>query len=263
MLLAELTVEPSTKGGNTVKTWAVLGTIGLLLLGVAVPRADAGIGGSNTPTWPGTAQVGSTINTSVTVLNTSTSPNDTENVRLVNLFVTPACASTSSPGVCLSPNLDPGVFTVLSAQGDAATAPCAGLTFTISVSNAGSGEVQLTPSSNITLGPASGPLANRTCKVNLSLHVDKVPTNPAGGIAGKTDPLSRTALLGLSSQLNGTASGSAEIIVTAEPPPPPPPPPQPPPPPINQIPTLSEWVMIMLAGFIVLVGAIAVRRRTT
>src|SRR5262249_25003171 len=61
----------STKGGNTVyrhrpsvetgavKTLEVLGIVGLLLLGVAVPRADASIGGSETLTWPATAQVGS------------------------------------------------------------------------------------------------------------------------------------------------------------------------------------------------------------
>src|SRR5204862_6745587 len=114
-----------------VKLCAVLGIVGLLLLGVAVPRADAGIGGSDTPTWPATAQVGSTFSASVTILNTSTSPKDTGNVRLTSLCLTPACASTSGGGLCLPPNLDPGVFTIQSAVGDASTTPCAGTTFTI------------------------------------------------------------------------------------------------------------------------------------
>ena len=121
-----------------MKTLAVLGTIGLLLLGVAAPRADAGIGGSNVPTWPATAQVGSTFSASITIVNTSTTPNDTENVALVPttgvstpVTVTPACADTSGGGHCLPPNLDPGVFTLLSASGDATMAPCAGVTFTI------------------------------------------------------------------------------------------------------------------------------------
>ena len=40
-----------------------------------------------------------------------------------------------------------------------------------------------------------------------------------------------------------------------------PPPPPPPPPPPEQIPTLSEWVMIMLAAFLALVGVAALRRK--
>ena len=259
-----------------MKIWAVLGTIGLLLLGVAVPRADAGIGGGNTPTWPATAQVGSTFSASITIVNTSTTPNDTESVKLVPtgsvtapLTLTPACADTSGGGHCLPPNLDPGVFTVLSASGDAATAPCAGFTFAISAPDPASGEVKLTPNNTITLGPANGPAADRTCKVNLSLHVEKVPANPSGGVAGRTDPVSFVGLQGVSSQLFGSASGSATIVISSQPTPPPPTPVPPPTPPCGLpgspscIPTLSEWVMIMLAGFIVLVGAIAVRRRTT
>jgi uncharacterized repeat protein (TIGR01451 family) len=39
------------------------------------------------------------------------------------------------------------------------------------------------------------------------------------------------------------------------------PPPPPPPPPPDTIPTLSEWVMIMLAAFLVLVGVVALRRK--
>src|SRR5262249_8331505 len=155
------------------------------------------------------------------------------------------------------------VFTVLSASGDASTAPCAGFTFSISSPDPASGEVKLTPSSTITLGPANGPAAARTCKINLSLHVEKVPANPSGGVAGRTDPVSFVGLQGVSSELFGSASGSATIVISSQPTPPQPlPPPQPPPCGLpgspSCIPTLSEWVMVMLAGFIVLIGAIAV-----
>jgi hypothetical protein len=46
------------------------------------------------------------------------------------------------------------------------------------------------------------------------------------------------------------------VLVATNPPPPPPPPP-------NAIPTLSEWVMVLLAVFLVVVGAIALRKRQT
>src|SRR5262245_2319010 len=71
------------------KMLAVLGVVGILMLGVSIPRADAGIGGSNTPTWPVTVTVGVTFNANVIIINQSTNPNDTENVLLTSLFVTP------------------------------------------------------------------------------------------------------------------------------------------------------------------------------
>src|SRR5262249_7241936 len=40
-----------------------------------------------------------------------------------------------------------------------------------------------------------------------------------------------------------------------------PPPPVPPPPPVSQIPTMSEWVMIMLGIFLAVVGAFALRKK--
>jgi hypothetical protein len=182
-------------------------------------------------------------------------------VRLTALFVTPSC-KVGAPGTCPAISSDPGVFSVNSATG--AAGACNGVGFAVGAPAAGTGEVQLTPGSNIDLGPTTGPLAARTCTVDLTLHVNGLAaTTP-------THPLSKAALHGLVSQLDGTATGSAEISIVNEPPPPPPPPPQPPQvPPCGLpgspscIPTLSEWVMIMLAGFIVLIGALAVRKQRT
>jgi hypothetical protein len=191
---------------------AVLGVVGILLLGVSIPRADAGIGGSNTPTWPVTVTVGVTFGASVIIVNQSTPPNDTENVLLTSLFVTPACADSASQ-LCLAGNRDPGIFDVLSAVGAAGTTPCANVVFTVGAPDAASGEVQLTPQSTITLGPANGAEASRTCMVNLTLRAKKVPANPAIPGTGTTDPLTRATLQGVVSTLNGTASGSAQTTV--------------------------------------------------
>jgi hypothetical protein len=99
--------------------------LGAFLLGVT--SAAAGIGGSNVPTWPGTATVGDVIRGSVFVTNISTAPNNTEDVTLTALFVNPACASGVS-SVCIAGNTDPGIFKVIAAEGDEGTAPCAGTT---------------------------------------------------------------------------------------------------------------------------------------
>src|SRR5262245_4320161 len=195
------------KGLGAGRMLAVLGVVGMVLLGVSIPRADAGIGGSNTPTWPVTVTVGTTFNANVIIVNQSTPTNNTENVLLTSLFVTPACADSASP-ICLAGNRDPGVFDVLTAVGDAGTTPCAGVIFAIGAPDAATGEVQLTPQTTITLGPATDPAPGRTCQVNLTLRPKKVPSNPAIAGTGTTDPLTRTTLQGVISTLNGTASGS-------------------------------------------------------
>jgi len=196
----------------SMKILGALGAAGILLVGVTVSRADAKVGGSATPTWPATVAVGATFNASVLILNVSPPPDDTHSIVLTALFVTPACADNVSP-ICLLPNVDPGTFDVLSAVGDASTAPCNAVTFTVSAPVPPSGEVQLTPNTMITLGPANEPEANRSCRVNLTLRAKRLPSNPAGGVAGRTDPLARVALQDATSGVNGSASASAQITV--------------------------------------------------
>lgn len=207
---------------TSLKFMAVLGVMGILLLGATVPRVEAGIGGSDTPTYPPAVTVGQVINASLTVVNLSTSPNDTENVKLVSLFLIPACKVTSGGSVCEpAANQDPGVFAVLTATGNGATTPCAGIGFTVGAPAAGSGEVQLTPQSDVILGPALGLAAARTCTVDLTLRVLKVPANPVptppactGGGPICTDPITSVSLVGVGSTLNGGGSGSAQVTVS-------------------------------------------------
>ena len=73
------------------------------------------------------------------------------------------------------------------------------------------GEVQLTPGSTVTLGAVSSG-TNLACQVNISLRVFQMPVNPAGGVAGQTDPLTRAALLGANSGLGGSAGGAAQSM---------------------------------------------------
>jgi hypothetical protein len=149
------------------------------------------------------------------------------------------------------------VFDILTAVGDAGSTPCPGITFAIGIPDPLTGEVQLTPSQTVTLGPSIGPLAARTCQVNLSLFVKKLPANPVFPTTGVTDMLGHVALHGVSSGVNGSASSTSQITISPEPPPPPPPPPPP-----QNVPTLSHLAMGVLAGFLVLGGAAVLRRRT-
>src|SRR5262249_21629252 len=105
------------------------------------------------------------------------------------------------------------------------------------------------PNQTITLGPSNGPLAARTCQVDILMVAKKLPANPANGVAGLTDTLGRTSLQGVTSGVSGSATSTSQITVVAAPTPP------------TAVPTLPEWVMIMLAGVLVFVGAITLRRR--
>ena len=236
--------RPSLRPATVILAFTVM-----LSCGVMVPRADAGIGGQSTVVMPETAVVGVTFTATMTLRNFSTPPNDTESVRVTGVFLTPSCAS---PGfaICTPGNRDPGVFAILSAAGDPGFAPCAGIAFQIGPPDPATGETQLIPGQTITLGPTNGSLAARTCQIDLLLVANKLPENPATPGTGETWAVGHTSLQGVTSGLNGTASSSSLINVVAAPPAPP-----------TAVPTLSEWVMIMLAGVLVLAGAIALRRR--
>ena len=101
------------------------------------------------------------------------------------------------------------------------------------------------------LGPSNGPSAGTTCQIDLLLVAKKLPTNPVIPGTGTTITLGRVTLQGATSGTTGSASSTAEITVSAVPSSP------------TSVPTLSEWVMMVLVGFLVLVGAIALRKRTT
>ena len=233
----------------SVRIWAILG-LGLSFLpGMIVLRADALISGTDSLIWPPTAAVGTTFRATLDIVNRSTPSNDTERVGIESLFVTPACASASLV-VCSASDAEQGVFDVRTAVGNAGTTPCAGVAFSIGSPDPVTGEIQLIPSSAISLGPSTGPEADRTCRVDLELRVNKLPVHPDGGIPGRTNALSRTVLRGETSALKNLASGVATITVTSELSPLP-------------VPTLSGWVIIMLAFLLMMAATVALRRRAS
>jgi hypothetical protein len=173
----------------SARIWAVLGLGAVSFLpGMMVLRATAEIRGTDSLIWPATAAVGTTFRATLDIVNQSTPANDNGQVTIESLFVTPACASASLV-VCSASDAELGVFDVRAAVGDAETAPCARVTFSVGSQGPVTGEVQQIPCSTITLGPSNGPAADRTCRVDLDLHVNKLPTHPDGGNPGRTNAL--------------------------------------------------------------------------
>jgi hypothetical protein len=114
----------------------------------------------------------------------------------------------------LGTDVDPKIFKVLSAVGDASTAPCAGVEFDVGIPDMRTGEVMLSPPpmTTVTLGSVSGGV-NLSCQINVTLRVFQVPTNPAPGPAVTTHPLVRAQLKGVNSGLFAPANGSTLIQV--------------------------------------------------
>src|SRR5262249_786050 len=138
--------------------WTTKGLFGVVTLlgaiGLFVTPAAAGIGGSDTPTWPTTATGGQLFDAHVVITNSSSGTTATQAIQMTALFRTPPCGDGTGPGICLAPNLDPGVFKVLpgTVVGDPSTAPCAGIAFGVGAADPSTGEVKLTPASTILLG---------------------------------------------------------------------------------------------------------------
>ena len=92
--------------------------------------------------------------------------------------------------------MDPGVFKVISATGNDGQNPCANIPFTVGAPSGPAGEVTLTPTQTVFLGPATGPLVARSCVVNLVLRAFQMPTNPTTPGTGQTTPLARAEMVG-------------------------------------------------------------------
>ena len=102
--------------------------------------------------------------------------------------------------------------------------------------------------------PTDASLPAPTAPITLAPFSCVVTLNP-----GLTVAIARATLTGLlhdNPNNDDLLSISKDLSVLVENAPPPPPPPPP-----SQIPTLSEWVMIMFAVFLVLAGGVALRRK--
>jgi archaellum component FlaF (FlaF/FlaG flagellin family) len=153
----------------------------LLPLGVGVPAAFAGLGLGVTPTFPPSVTIGQTgIPASLQIANDSTAAEATGNVTINTIKIVPACGtgtSVAGTGDCPAANADPGVLPLsATGVGEAGTA-CAGDTFTLTVNDAATGQVTLTPSTTIVLTPPGTP--NSICRIDFTLDVLKAPPNPS------------------------------------------------------------------------------------
>ena len=185
----------------------------VFVLFVGAAPAFAAVSGSAGPIFPAEVNVGQTFPALFVLSNTSGSPcggpfpsGDPDcsvdiNVDSNGIFITPSCASGT--GRCDAGSEDPGVFQIIGNGTGGPNSSCPGITFTPGVPNAVTGEVQLTPSAQVHLGPAddSGGIANPSfCVINLTVQTVKLPTKDA--IPGA--PL-QTRQLGLITQLISTA----------------------------------------------------------
>lgn len=132
-----------------------------------------GLGAS--PSYPSPVQVGEVRNVFVRIVNTATPPDDTVTTTLSEIRHTPACgALPGGDGRCPVGQLDPGVFT-LSVVGTGGGGACTGISFTLAIIDVASGEVSMTPSAPVVLGPPGS--ATDTCDINFTATVDALPTH--------------------------------------------------------------------------------------
>src|SRR5436190_15071377 len=147
----------SSEFGAVRRGLLALGSLlALSLLPVTLAFAATGIipkgaGGAATPDFvPNTVNVGDTFAGSLTLTNLGIGGtgniNQTENVLVTNIFLTPSCGGGS--GVCTIGQEDPGVFVISNPVADPTTA-CAGKTFTIVVHDATTGELQFVPNTPV------------------------------------------------------------------------------------------------------------------
>jgi hypothetical protein len=171
---------------------------------VGIPSAFASAGLAVAPSFPANVSVGQTgLPASLSITNESTSPDDTSNITLSTIALVPACGSTTSVGNgnCPAASADPGVFLVSAGTGDAASA-CAGITFTVKVTDTSTGRVAFTPSTSVVL------TQNATCTIDYTINVLKLPTHSLGTPPPNT---ATTEQFAYSAGTNGLGHAAASV----------------------------------------------------
>ncbi|MGH3843945.1 MAG: hypothetical protein ACRDS0_21235 [Pseudonocardiaceae bacterium] len=187
----------------------------LFVVGTAV--AFAGVSSGVAPTFPSTVTVGqNNVPANLQIVNSSTSPESAGNETIDAITLVPACGTSSATatGNCPVASADPGVFSLSPAATGGAFTACAGQTFTVTIIDPATGQVQFTPSGGpVVLTQPHTP--NDVCRIDFTFSVIKEPTQDAGA-----EPGLQTAQLGFAqgtSAVNGhvgTGSGSSLVTVT-------------------------------------------------
>lgn len=223
--------------------WVVVALLSTLL----ASRAWAGIGVGATPTYPSVVVVGDTnVAVSLTMQNTSTSPENGGTVTLDRIFHNPSCGSDSpNPCSAVSPNnVDKGVFLPHGPAVGLAGTACAGVSFTIQdaiekrclptngnlCSTDGdctggdtcqdfnlttqTGEFEFLPPAPIVLQPPNITDDLDLCTITFFIDILKMPTKDASGQAGiQTAPLGRVMATAQVGPVSGTGTGSTLVTV--------------------------------------------------
>ncbi|MEO7299237.1 MAG: hypothetical protein ABI042_11755 [Verrucomicrobiota bacterium] len=126
---------------------------------------------SMSQTFPSQVTIGpSNQPASITIVHTSTPPNNTGAITVSGIEITTGCGSSAFD----CPTSDAGVFSYSATATGRLGTPFAGITFTFSSPDPTTGEVQLTPSFTPMLGaPGSG---NDTGIIDFTFNVLKSPT---------------------------------------------------------------------------------------
>jgi hypothetical protein len=172
---------------------------------VAAPAVGA-VSMSVSLTEPASTSVGGQgIDAQVTVVNTSTAPDDTKSITLSTILYTPACGGTLAGASCTS-SPDPAVFSVVPDATVQGGASCNDGEVPVNSLDAGTGEVTLQSFQTLTLGPASGSQAAKTCTFTIYMTASNVPTHDSDTV---TDGLQTQA--GVSIAGDTTGAGSVHV----------------------------------------------------
>ncbi|PZR68193.1 MAG: hypothetical protein DLM66_09715, partial [Candidatus Dormiibacter spiritus] len=176
-------------------------TVGGVLIGGA-STALAGVGLLVVPTFNSGLAVGDRGQPGyLHIVYTSTPPDQAALFHLDTITLVPSCGSLnpSFPGNCPLGALDPGVFGLSATGIGAPGTACAGIPFTIILSDPTQGKYTFVPASSVVLGPSTN-LTASTCDINFTYDVLKKPTLDAD----PNTPGTQTLQIGF---VNGTTIG--------------------------------------------------------
>jgi hypothetical protein len=190
----------------------------LLCLALLPAMAEAGVGASAAPTFPGDVTVGNTgVPATIELRNTDTDANAGETNTVCN-FGDGAPCPAGDPGITLIPSCsrlgafssctgaEPGVFRVSdTATGEAGTA-CAGMVFNVGLLDPANGQVRFTPQggAHVTL-PGTGAF----CRIGFTLTVLRTPTADHNAAAPGIQTVQVTDNTQFSGALTASARGSS------------------------------------------------------
>ncbi len=191
------------------KSFGIILALGLPLLLLYTSPAFAGVGVGVAPDFPANVTVGNN-NVAVGLEITNNSTSDVGSVNLTSIKLIPSCGNNDADTTtCAGTEVDPGVFNV-DAAGIGANA-CVGTSFTISETNATTGEVTFTPSGTVTLAQGA------TCRINFTVDVMQAPADDSSASAGlQTLQMGRVSATQSTDGLSGTGLGTDETTVAAQ-----------------------------------------------